>query len=138
MHVFKAAISQHWPAALGELDYLYFNPSWLLRLDGGPPPRWSCCMLAVGICPASPPPETSRPLCCPSPRAWKGRRSCGVRQLVMPRTASEPFLRLRCLPGQLACKFRGNIFQRRAGISKRNRESSLYGVWERRTFRKRK
>lgn len=80
-------------------------------------------MLAVEIWPASPPPETSRLLCCPS--RSEGRQTCGVTQLVKPQTTSERSHHLRCLPGQLACKFRENISPRKPEISKR--QSSVWG-----------
>lgn len=80
---------------------------WSLRLAGGPPLRWSCCMPAVEFCPVNPQPETSRPLCSPFQSVWTGLLICRVSLLVKPLTTNKLVPHLRCPPvaGQLACKY---------------------------------
>lgn len=80
------------------------KPLCSLRLEGGPPPRWSCYMLAVGILPVNLLLETSPPPCWPPQTPWKGWWTCRVKQPLKPQTASKSLHHLRCLSGRLACK----------------------------------
>lgn len=61
---------------------------------------------------ASLPPETSRPLCCPSRSAWKARQMLRVPRPLKALTESKPPPRLHCLPDQLACKCQRQHFSR--------------------------
>lgn len=94
-YIFSKTCGSHWYRS---------NLFWSLRLDGEPPPRWSCFMPTVGTCPACPPPETSRLLCCPSQSVWKDQQTCRGLQLLRALTESKLLPRLHRLPDQLACK----------------------------------